>query len=265
MNLEDDILIESFLRNELSDEERTSFLERIKSDSEFKEQYLLEKQLFESLNEEDWSFVNTIDSKELDEFEDVFKSEEIQNLKKVIQNASTKSTVSRVRVIRLISSFAAAVVIGLFVLKPLLSPSVIDTNGLYATYSDLNNLPSFAERGSDDTSEKLVTAEKLFKQKEYSKAVSAFEEILNNDKSVSGAFIYKALAESELGNFDKAIEILNELQSSDLIDAEKAYWYKSLVYLKANKPKKTKKELETIVEKSLFNKEKAEELLEKLR
>ncbi|CAL2082327.1 hypothetical protein [Tenacibaculum sp. 190524A05c] len=264
MNLEDDILIENFLRNELSDEERTSFLERIKFDSEFKEQYLLEKQLFESLNEEDWSFVNTIDSKETDEYEALFKSEEIQNLKEVIKKASINSKESRGRIIRLLTGIAAAVVISFFTLRPILSPSVLDTNTLYTTYADLNNLPSFAERGSVDNKEKLVMAEKFFKEKNYEKAASTFDEILYSNKNVSGVYIYIAMAESELGNFDKAIEVLNELESSDLIDSEKAYWYKSLVYIKANKVEQAKKELKNIVEKSLFNTPKAEELLGKL-
>ncbi|CAL2091290.1 tetratricopeptide repeat protein [Tenacibaculum sp. 190524A05c] len=264
MNLEDDILIENFLRNELSDEERTSFLERIKSDSEFKKQYLLEKQLFESLNEEDWSFVNTIDSKETDEYEALFKSQEIQNLKQVIKNASTNSKGDRGKVIRLLTGIAAAVVIGVFALRPILSPSVLDTNTLYTTYADLNKLPSFAERSSGDINENLVIAEKLFKEKNYEKAASTFDDILDSDKSVSGAYIYAALAQSQLGNFDKAIEVLNELESSDLIDSEKAYWYKSLVYIKANKVEQAKKELKNIIEKSLFNTSKAEELLGKL-
>lgn len=264
MNLEDDILIENFLRNKLSDEERVSFLERIKSDSEFKEQYLLEKQLFESLNEEDWSFVNAIDAKETDEYEALFKSQEIQNLKEVIKNASTSSKGDRGKVIRLLTGIAAAVVIGVFALRPILSPSVLDTNTLYTTYADLNNLPSFAERGSVDNKEKLVTAEKLFKEKNFEKAASTFDEILDSNKNVSGVYIYIAMAESELGNFDKAIEVLNELESSDLIDSEKAYWYKSLVYIKANKVEQAKKELKIIIEKSLFNTSKAEELLKEL-
>ncbi|CAL2091200.1 conserved hypothetical protein [Tenacibaculum sp. 190524A05c] len=264
MNLEDDILIENFLRNELSDQERTSFLERIKSDPDFKEQYLLEKQLHESLNEEDWSFVNTIDSKEADEYEALFKSEEIQNLKEVIKNASTNSKGDRSKVIRLLTGIAAAVVIGIFALRPILSPSVLDTNTLYASYADFNNLPSFAERSSEDINENLVTAEKLFKEKNYEKAAFTFNTILDSDKSLSGAYIYAALAESELGNFDKAIEVLNELESSDLIDSEKAYWYKSLVYIKANQVEQAKKELKSIIEKSLFNKGKAQELLKEL-
>ena len=40
MNLEDDILIERYLRNELSEEEKKSFLDRLDTDSEFKEHFV---------------------------------------------------------------------------------------------------------------------------------------------------------------------------------------------------------------------------------
>jgi tetratricopeptide (TPR) repeat protein len=269
MNLEDDILIEQFLRNELSENERQEFLERVKNDSSFREQYLLEKQLFESFDKNDWSFAEKVNEKELNDYAAVFKSDEILNLKEVIQNTKNKQSVGKQmnkgRIISLFSSLAAAVVIAIFVLKPILSPSVLDTNSLYISYSDFNNLPSFTERGIDDTNNLLVDGEKFFKQKKYKEAVVTFEEFLKENKSESGAYIYSALAQAELKNFDEAIEILDTLKKSDLIDAEKAYWYKSLVYLKSNQTEKAKKELQYIIDNSLFNKQKATELLDKLK
>lgn len=265
MNLEDDILIEQFLRNELSEQEKESFLERVKNDTNFREEYLLEKQLFESLNEEEWSFAENIDNKETDELEALFESKEIQNLKEVIKKASTKPKVSRGKVISFLSGFAAAVVLGFLILKPMFSPSVLDTNVLYAEYVDFNNLPSFTERGVDDSKGTLIEAEKLFKQKKYDESVVIFQEFLNENRSESGAYIYAALAQAELKNFDKAIEILDTLKESDLVDAEKAYWYKSLVYLKEKQTEKAITELQHIIDNSFFNKEKAEELLIKLK
>ncbi|MFY7670127.1 tetratricopeptide repeat protein [Tenacibaculum sp. MEBiC06402] len=269
MNLEDDILIEQFLRNELSENERQEFLERVKNDTNFRETYLLEKQLFESLNENDWSFAENVNEKELNDYAAVFKSDEIQNLKKVLKNTKDKQNdgkqMNRGRIISLFSSLAAAVVIAIFVFKPMLSPSVLDTNSLYINYSDFNNLPSFTERGIDDTNNLLVDGEKFFKQKKYKEAVVIFDEFLKENKSESGAYIYNALAQTELKNFDEAIEILDVLKKSDLIDAEKAYWYMSLVYLKSNQTEKAEKELQYIINNSLFNKPKAEELISKLQ
>ena len=76
MSLEDDILIEKFLREELSEKERQSFMERLSSDPNFRAHFLMEKQLFDSLNEESWSFVKATENGEIEAYESIFKSAE---------------------------------------------------------------------------------------------------------------------------------------------------------------------------------------------
>ena len=88
MNLEDDILIEKFLKNELSEEEKQSFLERLSSDTPLKEQVELERQLMNALNEDSWNFLEETNTSEVDEYEALFKSEETEQLKRAIQEAS---------------------------------------------------------------------------------------------------------------------------------------------------------------------------------
>ncbi len=265
MKLEDDILIEKFLRNELSKDDKKAFLERLESDADFRQHYLLEKQLSQSLNEESWSFADQIDDKELNEYEALFKSDEIQDLKAVIKKASQKTNkVVRGKVISFISGFAAAVLIGFFLLKPMFEPNLLDANGLYTEYASLENLPSFVERGSNDNNDNLNEGEKLFKEKKFKESLVVFTEYLKSNKEVSGAYIYAALAETELKNYDKAIGVLNELESSDLIDAEKAYWYKALIYLKNDKINESKELLEKILKNNLYKHKEAKELLDKL-
>jgi anti-sigma-K factor RskA len=55
--MEDDILIDNYLKGLLSENDQKSFLERLESDTDFSKIFKLEKQLFNSLNEESWSFV----------------------------------------------------------------------------------------------------------------------------------------------------------------------------------------------------------------
>lgn len=73
--------------------------------------------------------------------------------------------------------------------------------------------------------------------------------------------IYKGLSEIELSKYLEAEKTFDSLINSDLIDAEKGYWFKSLLYLKNNKILKCKTLLNKIITESLFNKEKAELLL----
>jgi tetratricopeptide (TPR) repeat protein len=268
MNIENDILIEKFLRNELSQEERNDFLERIETDADFREQYLMEKQLFETLDETNWSFMDDVDTKELREYEELYRSDEIQNLKAVIQNVATESkdsSLSRSKIIGFISGFAAAVVIGFILLKPMFVDSKLNSGELYAEYAALNNLPSFVERGDNPEQNLLIEGEEFFDAKNYADATKKFYQFLKKEKNISSVYIYIALAETELSNYTEALNILNQLKDSDLIDAEKAFWYKSLVYLRSKDISKAKKELNFIVSNSLFNKEKAKELLEKIK
>ena len=68
----------------------------------------------------------------------------------------------------------------------------------------------------------------------------------------------------ELNQFQEAEKTLNSLISSNLIDAEKGYWFKSLLYLKSNQIEKVKATLSLIIKNSYFNNKKARELLESL-
>ncbi|WP_299837501.1 hypothetical protein [uncultured Tenacibaculum sp.] len=260
MNLEDDILIERFLRDELSEDEKSSFLKRIEDESEFKSNYLLEKQLFESLNDESWSFAENIDVEELKEYEDLYKSPEVDKIKQAIQKASKEKRVSNSKVIALVSGFAAAVAL-ILTLNVFLKAD-IDSQTLYADNIQIENLPSFVTR-SETSNDKLVEAEKLFKAKDYEKALTIFTSEAKG-KENSNLFIYKAITEIELGKFTEAELTLDQLIKSDLIDAEKGFWYKGLLYLKSDDKKSAKKVFSKIVKEKLFKSKEAEEILKNI-
>lgn len=262
MNLEDDLLIEQFLRNELSENEKNNFLKRIANDTNFKEQFVFEKQLFESLNEKEWSFAENTTSAQVAEYKKLFEDKETQKLKKVIQktNADYKNR-KKGRVITLVSSIAAVAL--LFITLNVFLNTTINTNELYSENISLKELPSFTTRGNEDSSD-LIKAEKLFKEKNYKESVVLFDKVLLSEKENSGVYIYKAIAHAALNQFEEAEAILEQLIQSDLIDAEKGYWYKSLVYLKSNQLDKVKTTLSKIIANSLYKKKEAVELLEKL-
>ncbi len=264
MSLKDDILIEHFLRNRLSKEEESQFLKRIELDEHFKEQFVIEKQLFETLNEEEWSFMGNVNTTEIEEYEKLFKSEETLELKKKLKEVSSnyKKNTRRKRIITFISSAAAIVffVIGLNIFFT----STVDSKELYANNIELEKLPSFKNRGENNAEIHLITAEELFKEKKYKKSISVFDEFLMKNKSNSSVYIYKAIAHIELNQYKKGKNILDELIHSDLIDAEKGYWYKGLLFVKFNELENAKKTLNIIVEKSYFKNKEAKSLLEKL-
>lgn len=266
MNLEDDIQIERFLRKELSQEEKKSFEDRLASDQEFKEYFLFEKEMFETLNEDEWSFIEDRNSEEVKAYQKVFESNEIKQLQLELKKglANYKNEKKKGKLITLFTTLAAAAVLLLFIFKPLLN-SGIGNPQLYAEEQLSIGLMSFVERGDESEGKKvLIEAERLFKAQKYKEASIIFDRALEQVKTNSAIYIYAAISHIKLKEYKKAENILESLIQSDLLDAEKGYWYKSLVYLKLKQEKKAKKNLKLIVEKKYFRNEEAKRILEKL-
>lgn len=261
MNLEDDILIERFLKNELSKEETQSFLDRFNSDIDFKERVILEKQLFDSLDENLWSFVEEKDSDQVKAYEAILKNPETQNIKRAVEEAQEEYNKSQKPSKNWFLYLAAAVVIVLF--STLIFNTKTKSNQeLFASYLQDTNLLSLVDRGQYDSVFNI--AQTSFDNKEYSKVVNTLSGVVDTVKS-GNAYIYLAISQIELKNYVNAEQTLDKLINSDLLDSQKGYWYKGLLYLKSDQIEKSKKELENIIQNSYYNFEKAKELLKEIR
>ena len=106
----------------------------------------------------------------------------------------------------------------------------------------------------------------FYLNKEYIKALPILNKAINSKEYSSNisVYLYLSITQMELNNFTNAEKVLNKLIKSDLIDSEKGYWYKSLLYLKSNSIKESKNTLKIIIKNKYFNHLKAEELLKKL-
>lgn len=261
MNLEQEMLIERFLKNELSEEEKKVFLKNIKEDSDFREQVLLEKKLIEVFNQENWSFIEKIDNTELFEYEKLYKSNFTNEIKQSIKKANKDYQKKRSSVRKLLYYAAAIVVV--FLTTVIFLDNFSKQDEFFEVYLSETELPSFANRGNS-AEEKLIQAEMLFNQKEYIKALPIFLEHLEVEKNNSSLYLYVAICYIKLEQYTNAEKVLNQLINSDLIDASKAHWFKSLLYLKSKDKGLAKKELEVIINNSYYNKEQAEKLLKEL-
>ncbi|MBW1298444.1 tetratricopeptide repeat protein [Aquimarina litoralis] len=262
MSLEEDILIERFLRNKLSEKERNNFLDKIKTDPDVREKFLLEKQLFETLNEEEWSYASKIDTTEVEEYTTLYR-DNADRLKQVIQKATTNhKRKGKIRRLTFFSAIAAAALFAILInFYPQNDSYTIDE--IYANYNT-EKLPSLVTRNSKEVQKDLSLAERNFKNKNYKEALLHIDTLLELDPENSTLYIYKAISHIETGEFAKSEASLDTLIHSDLIDAEKGYWYKSLLYLKAKDLEKCKQMLQIIIENSYFNSLKANKLLKDL-
>lgn len=263
MSLEDDILIERFLRNELSNEEKETFLKRVETDEAFKEYFTIEKELFESFNEENWSFVENVNSEEIQEYTELFRSEEANSLQKTLSEVNKvykEENQSKKRRLFYISGVAATILL-------LVTLNIFNGNNssdYYNEYIMLNELPSFTSRGEASDKANLISAENYFKEKKYNETLSSLEQVSNPELKDGNYYLYKAISLIELNNYSKAEKTLDLLINSDLIDAPKGHWYKALLYVKSKQLTKAKEELNILLTNTSYKQKEAKELLEKL-
>jgi len=263
MSIEEDILIEHFLRNQLSKKKRNDFLDKIANDQNFREKFLVEKQLFESLNEEEWSYAEKIDLTEVKEYATLYRNNE-DRLKQVIHKATLdhkRKNKKKTRRLVYVAVAAVALVAILINFYPQKSQKTIDE--IYVNYNTYQ-VPSLVSRNTKEVDPDLAFAESNFKNKNYGEALIYIDKLLKKDKDNSTLYVYKAISHMEIGEYSLAEVSLNDLTNSDLIDAEKGYWYKSLLYLKTKDLDKCREILSVIIENSYFKNNEAKELLKDL-
>tara|TARA_R110002111_G_scaffold69471_4_gene112460 strand:+ start:12545 stop:13321 length:777 start_codon:yes stop_codon:yes gene_type:complete len=257
--MEDEILIDNYLKGLLTKNEEKSFLERLDSDTEFKENFKLEEELFNALDENSWSAIEGSKA-EVEDYKNFLQEDDLQNLKKtLIKTNSEFNTKVTGNKYHLFYYLAAASIVALLGFQFFFN-QMVSNQELYNEFVALNDLPSFVSRSDEVT--QLTEAQQLFEEKNYKKAL----EVFNSFKEQDGALaIYKGIAQAELGNYNEAEKTFNTLINSNLLDAEKGYWYKALIFLKADRKLETIAVLETIISKNLYKNNEAKILLEKIK
>ena len=265
MNLENDILIEKYLRKELSSNDEANFFKMLENDTDFKEYFLIEKQLFQTLNNSEWSFAVNTNSTELKEYASLYNSKKSNVLKKVLkQENNIYQRNLKIKSNKKYYYFIAAAIVILFLSIANFVNFNDNPKDLYAYYLSATDLPSISTRGNENSN--LVNAQKLFKEKKYDKVLSILKnEIKNKDSYSSALLIYVGVSQVELNKNEKAINTFNKLINSNLLDSSKGYWFKALVYLKSKNVVKAKETLLIIASnKSNYKYKEAKSILEKL-
>lgn len=259
--MEDEILIDNYLKGLLSEDEKKSFLERLNSDSNFKAKFELEKQLFDTLNDDSWSFVED-QSDAVNDYVKLLNEDDLINLKKSLATANFNNNANKLKPTKRLFYYLAAASIIVLIGFQLFFNQSVSNQELYNNYVALDDLPSFVSRS--DSNEDLANAQKLFEDKKYEDALTIFQSQLNENSDQSNVLIYQGLAQTELDKFDDAEATFNTLINSNLLDSEKGYWYKALLFIKIDRVEDAKQLLNKIINESLFNHEKAKQLLSEL-
>ncbi|WP_298540394.1 hypothetical protein [uncultured Aquimarina sp.] len=267
MSIEEDILIQNFLKNTLSEKERREVLSKIAVDSSFREKVNFEKQLLFNLNNSEWSLSNAYELPEVKEYEELLKSSTTQELKSTLSNVNTEYQNRQKKKMKSWWLYSgAAMILTLIGLSTFLLYNSPSNKELYTNYINLSDLPSLVDRGTNNQTKLLVNAQKLFEAKQYKNAL----QILTNDldsiqQNKAIVYLYTGISQMELNQFTDAEKTFDKLINSKLIDAPKGTWYKALLYIKLDKVSKAKELLFQISQNpSTYKSKEASELLDTL-
>jgi len=262
MNLENDILIDNYLRGLLDENEVIDFELRLQSEVEFRKYFELEQALWLSQNDKYWSFA-TYKDEEVEVYKKLLMEEDLQNLKKTLKQINSEFKEESTKKVRpKFYYFAAASIVILICLSIFLRQDVSNQD-LVNDYLNTSNLPSFVSRG-DKSINDLIEAQRFFENEHYQKALDIFVPVLEIVDTNASIYVYIGIAQMKLEKYTAAESTFDSLIHADLLDAQKGHWYKALLYIKQNKIDEAKIVLNAIISQSLFNHEEATELLTKL-
>jgi len=236
-------LIDKYLNDTLTIDEKENFEMLINSNSEIREEFSIQKNLFSIIGDSD---------------------EEIQQrlqIKKKIQNIGKRYHRKRITIFRQRLAIAASIIILIGIGYNIFNNK---TQSLYDDYVNWNELPSLTHRAENTNN--LAQAEIYFLNKEYNNAIIEFENYIREQGNNPQVFAYLGAAYTEITDYENAIKAFDNLEKGNSLDSNKAFWYKAIVYLKMDDEKNSIKMLNLIVQKpNHFKYNEAKELLERLQ
>lgn len=208
MNEEVYIRFESYLNNEMLEQERLDFELELGDNPQLKESFELYK--------ETTAFVKQKFSPETTEFK--------KNLESIsdgyFAEGKKKTKVFSIRPWHYAAAASVLVLLGTWIFSNNSMPE-------YSDYSQHENA-SFVERGASN--EDLKNAQDFFNKKEYAKAAASFEKMGNLD-SPEYEYFY-AISLIETNQYKKAETFLNDIRQGTSAYKDKATWYLALSKLK---------------------------------
>jgi len=270
MNLDSDDIqkkIKAYLDDEMTSIDRDNFEDAIKKNKHLADTISILKTMDKVYSDNEWALYDG-EISELKATSKLFIGDDISNFSKNVKNVESRHHANNKKGIRYFikyaSSIAAAICLlflGYYFLGK--EPSSLE---LYNDYYNKRDLPSFTTKS--ETADILSKAENLFKTQRYEEALEMFISVENMTHSTvnPNLILYIAACHLELNQYDSTYERLDSLLKSNTLDAHKAYWFKTLTYLKEGDKTKAMETLELLTkDEKHFNYDKAKTLLKVLK
>lgn len=233
-------LIEKYIQNSLSSDEKLAFDELLKNDIDFKKEVDFHSNL-----------------------KMVVKHEDNSNFKSFISDLESNTT-QKVTRKPFYKWFAAASIIFVLGFSYFFFPKQeVSTNTLFASYFEpYRNVVAPIVRGDNQQDEKTL-AFIAYEKGEYKTAVILFSKLYLSTKEPYYLF-YKANALLKLEKAKEAIPLLlDHLKTKDTL-TQKTNWYLALAYLKIKDKMKAKELLKKVIATNAYHNKEAKELLKKI-
>jgi len=163
---------------------------------------------------------------------------------------------------RTISISAAATLALFFVVRSFIAPSspqnLFETN--YKPYQAFTSVTRSDDENTVNYNQAIVN----YRQGNYELAAIEFELLMKSDTFNVAPYFFAGLSQIELGNYSKAIELLDEVVKKNRDFSTEAQWYLGLTYLKTGDTLKSISYFTDLKENSNYYKSQAATLLKKL-
>lgn len=179
-----------------------------------------------------------------------------------IKPADLKISWYKTTLTRTISISAAATLALFFVVRSFIAPSspqnLFETN--YKPYQAFTSVTRSDDENTVNYNQAIVN----YRQGNYELAAIEFELLMKSDTFNVAPYFFAGLSQIELGNYSKAIELLDEVVKKNRDFSTEAQWYLGLTYLKTGDTLKSISYFTDLKENSNYYKNQAATLLKKL-
>lgn len=165
--------------------------------------------------------------------------------------------------IRIIGFAAAALITLLLIIKSLVPSS--EPNSLFQEYYKPLNAFTSTTRGSEKQIDSFSNAVEKYNQGEYQQASVMFSELISIDQNTIKYKFFSGITHLQLGNYQLAIDQLNQVLSSNDEFTKDAQWYLGLAYLKIGKTDKAVSQFKKLSETKGYYQKLAQDLLERIK
>ncbi|WP_298519702.1 hypothetical protein [uncultured Kordia sp.] len=242
--MEDDILIERYLKGTLSEQEEIDFLSRLNTDTSFKEQVQLEQQMFTVLGDTYWSFASNHTHEKVEAYKKMLESEETSTLKSTISNANetykktpqnqSNQPESKRSILhtKLILRIAAVLIIFISILW-FYSNDKVDYKAIATKAWNKNIGLDFTVRNgtSNSTKVSLANALQFYNNKKYEQVIASLKKYTTTSSHYKDILVIRAVTHYKLGKTSIALKTLDSLKT---YAPDIAKWYKGLIHLENN-------------------------------